>query len=253
MRVEALANENARLQKAVAARDAFLAIAAHELRNPMTPILGRVTLLRRILSRGELPKADVLERLDGIEKLVLQFIERATTLLDLSRADADRPVPASTPVDAVAIARGVVDTYRPAALHAGATLSFEDAAPGGAVVLADPLALVQILENLIANAVKYGAGSPITVTVTASATPGRARIRVRDEGPGIAREHQARIFERFERAVRPGSAITGYGVGLWIVRCLCDAMDATVVVDSATGAGCTFDVSLPLHVPKDPS
>ena len=72
-------------------------------------------------------------------------------------------------------------------------------------------------------------------------------MTVRDGGPGISPENQARIFERFERAVSPGASAGGFGVGLWIVKQLSEAMKGSIVVTSFPGAGSTFCVTLPLH------
>ena len=81
-----LAEEVQHLRQALAARDNFLAVAAHELRNPMTPILGRVTLLRRLHRRGAPDLRAVDARLEALETLIVAFIKRATVLLDVSRA-----------------------------------------------------------------------------------------------------------------------------------------------------------------------
>jgi two-component system, OmpR family, sensor kinase len=72
-----------------------------------------------------------------------------------------------------------------------------------------------------------------------------------DSGSGISAHDQARIFERFERAVQPGAHLPGFGVGLWIVRQLCQGMDGSVRVDSIPGEGSTFSVALPLQSSKD--
>ena len=243
-RIEQLIAENARLREAVAARDSFLAVAAHELRNPMTPILGRVTLLRRAVARGTTSPGQVVEGLERIEQLVVHFIKRATTLLDVARADADCMPVERQPVDVSRLVREVAESYRPAAQHAGAVL--EVTAPASLVVRADALALEQVLENLVTNAIKYGAASPIEVDAFAVPERGVAVICVRDRGPGIPPAMQARIFERYERAQEPGTVVAGFGVGLWLVRRLCLSMGGHVGVMSTPGSGATFSVSLPL-------
>ena len=91
--------------------------------------------------------------------------------------------------------------------------------------MGDRLALEQIVDNLVSNAVRYGAGRPIHVAAS-EAGAGAILLEVRDSGPGISAANQARIFERFERAVRPGAHGSGFGVGLWIVRHLTEAMGA---------------------------
>ena len=251
--IVALIEENERLVESIAARDSFLAVAAHELRNPMTPILGRVTLLRRSVARGASSNADIVEALERIEKLVVHFIKRATTLLDVARADVDRLPVDIGPVDLMPLLHEIADTYRPSALHAGASIGVGSQNEPTVVVGADRLALEQVLENLVTNAIKYGAGSPIHLDARVDREAGVARIGVRDEGPGIAVEKQPRIFERYERAVRPEGSIGGFGVGLWIVRQLCNSMGGAVELTSSPGTGTLFTVTLPVINAKDGS
>lgn len=244
-RIAGVTEENARLAEAVAARDAFLAVAAHELRNPMTPIVGRVSILRRMIGNGRMKPDKIEQSLDKIEWLITMFIKRATTLLDVSRMTSDKLRLASVEIDVCDLAQTVSENFRPLAEHTGASLSL-DLPSGGLIVCSDPLALEQILDNLVSNAIKYGGGQPIIISATADEKNGVALISVRDRGPGISPESQARIFERFERAVQPGAHAGGFGVGLWIVKQLCEAMEGSIIVTSTPGAGSTFCITLPL-------
>lgn len=244
-RIAELIEENARLAEAVAARDAFLAVAAHELRNPMTPIIGRIAMLRRAVRKGSLGPDQIGQRLDQIEWLATLFIKRATTLLDVSRMTSGKLRLDRVEVDVCEVARTVAETFRPLAAYARSRLEL-DLPAGGLTVLGDRLSLEQVLDNLVSNAIKYGGGQPILVSAAADAANALVRISVRDNGPGISADSQERIFERFERAVRPGAKAGGFGVGLWIVRQLCEAMDGTVEVVSAPGEGFTFRISLPM-------
>ena len=240
---------NRSLVAAVASRDSFLAVVAHELRNPMTPILGRVTLLKRSLDRGETSAAEAAVKLQQIERLVVKFIKRATTLLDVSRASSGKLYVGRGPVDATEAISEVVAELAAVAVHAGSTLRVE--LPDTVLtIVGDRLALEQVLDNLISNAVKYGDGKPILVSAAIDDARGRVVIKVRDEGPGISASACERIFERFERAVSDDSSITGFGVGLWIVRQLCEAMSGDVRVESMVGHGSTFLVDLPLYKPE---
>ena len=149
-------------------------------------------------------------------------------------------------VDVCEAAASVVENFRPLVDHSRSTLALE--LPDRPVaILGDRLALEQILDNLVSNAIKYGAGKPIVVSVLDDTERGHARIAVRDEGPGISAENQARIFERFERAVKPGDRAGGFGVGLWIVQQLCEAMGGAIEVTSSPGAGSAFSITLPLY------
>ncbi len=113
----------------------------------------------------------------------------------------------------------------------------------------DAMRLDQVLTNLLSNAIKYGQGRPIAVEVEPSAAGEVVCVRVRDRGMGIAPEHQARIFERFERLV-PDRHLGGIGLGLWIARQFVEIMGGTVSVASTPGEGSTFSVSLPVGGPS---
>jgi len=106
----------------------------------------------------------------------------------------------------------------------------------------DRLRLEQVVTNLLTNAIKYGAGKPIDVAVERA--PSLARLTVRDQGIGISAEDQARIFQRFERAVSTRH-FGGFGLGLWISKNLVEAHGGRIHVVSQPGAGATFTVELP--------
>jgi two-component system, OmpR family, sensor kinase len=230
----------ARLEEQLAARDAFLAVAAHELRNPMTPILAHVQRLRR--RAGDLSPEAVDEALARIEVLVEGYVRRATTLLDVSRlAQGDvRLHPA--PVDVAALAAAAVAAAEPAATYVGSTIACE--APATLPAILDRTALEQILDNLVSNAVKYGAGRPIVVAARGEGAT--LTVTVRDGGEGISAQDQARVFDRFERAVAKGSSVGGFGVGLWVSSGLARAMGGALTVESAPGRGSTFTLALPV-------
>jgi signal transduction histidine kinase len=110
----------------------------------------------------------------------------------------------------------------------------------------DASRLDQALKNLLSNAIKYGAGHAVAVGVEADEE--RARVTVADGGIGIRPEDQARIFERYERAVR--DEFGGLGVGLWITREIVSALDGTIRVESQPRYGATFSVELPRRGPS---
>jgi two-component system sensor histidine kinase SenX3 len=101
-----------------------------------------------------------------------------------------------------------------------------------------------VLGNLIDNAVKYSPEDG-KVEVTAVLAEGRVRIAVRDDGPGIPREQQERIFEKFGRADVPGSSKPGSGLGLFIARSIAEAHGGTLEVSSVPREGATFVLTLP--------
>jgi two-component system, OmpR family, sensor kinase len=232
----------AKLAQAVRARDEFIAIAAHELRNPMTPILGYVEHILAVSRRSEIdcPPAIAasLERLAG---LIDHYIERATTLLNVSRITAGKLRIELSMVDLSATIREAVDQYQIPAERSGCSLkaNIENDLSG----TLDQLIVEQIADNLISNAVKYGAGKPVEISLVRQGT--EARLTVRDYGIGISQADQARIFDVFERAVTPRGQ-GGFGIGLWVVRQLVDTMHGELHVTSRPAEGSTFTVSFPL-------
>ena len=242
--------EVARLTEAVEARDAFLVVAAHELRNPMTPIIGRIQILARAARRPDFQVERLVQSLDEIEWLIIRYLKRANVLLDVSRITSGKLALERLPVDVCEVAREVIENFSPLRRHAGSDLTPD--LPGEPVVVSgDRLAIEEILDNLVSNAIKYGADKPILLRIGVDEEQHCAVIRVSDSGSGISDDDQARIFERFERAVQPGEHQRGFGIGLWIVRQLCQGMEGSVRVDSSPGRGSTFSVALPLQSSKD--
>jgi signal transduction histidine kinase len=186
------------------------------------------------------PEAGIIA-LERLASLIGEYVRRATTLLDISRITAGRLRAELSMVDLSRIIRQVVHRYRPGAEHAGCRL--EPSIENNVCGLLDELAVEQIADNLLSNALKYGAGEPIEISLVRNGD--LARLIIRDHGIGISEEDQARIFGAFERAVTRRDH-GGFGVGLWVVRQLVDAMRGDVHVTSCPGQGSTFTVTLPL-------
>jgi signal transduction histidine kinase len=144
------------------------------------------------------------------------------------------------PVDFAAVTREVVARLEPEAIRAESPLTVE--APERVLGSSDRMRLEQVLENLVTNAIKYGAGKPIHVRLEEHAS--RVLLVVRDQGIGIAAEHQARIFERFERAVSERN-YGGLGLGLYITRTIVEALGGTIRVQSEPLQGAVFTVEFP--------
>lgn len=232
----------AELRAAVRARDDFIAIAAHELRNPMTPIAGQVQLLLAAARRGGAPPR-LVSGLERLEVSVRRYVRRATTLLDISRASSGQLRLEPAAVDVSALVRETAQGYALLAARAGCALRLD--VPEGVAATLDRLAVEQVLDNLLSNALKFGAGKPIDVGLAADGA-GLA-LTVRDHGAGLPEADRARVFGRFEQAVgqrRHG----GFGIGLWLVQRLVDAMGGGVSVESRPGQGATFVVRLPLSL-----
>jgi two-component system, OmpR family, sensor kinase len=236
------------LREAVRARDEFVAIAAHELRNPMTPILMQVGLLLSAARTLDRCRPDVITpRLELLEVAVTEFVRRSNALLDVSRIAAGNVRIEVIEVNLSALIRGVVSRTGIAAQRARCRLDEE--LQEGVVGMWDPMALEQVAENLLINATKFGAGHPIAVILRADRQT--AKLIIRDEGIGISEEDRARIFQRFEQAVTRREH-GGFGVGLWLANQLVVAMGGTIIVESAPGEGTAFTVMLPLDGAQQP-
>lgn len=243
--IAALRLEVAELREAVHVRDEFISIAAHELRNPMTPLLMTVESMRRMAEREPTTSEQLLTGLVRLDRVVLHYINRCNSLLDISRLSSDRFRIEWAEVDLAALLRSTVEELLPYAERAGS--SVDVMAPETLPGIWDELAVRQIAENLLSNAVKYGAGHPIAVSLTVEPGDGgrgSVLLEVRDQGIGISAANQARIFAPFERAVTRQQQ-PGFGLGLWVVGRLVAALGGTVQVFSDSGQGSTFSVRLP--------
>jgi signal transduction histidine kinase len=231
-----------RLEEAVSVRDTFLAIASHELKTPITTLLLQTRVLLRVGQKSPdaaVPLRELGPKLDMLERQGKRLERLVSEMLDVSRLVSGRLSCAREPVDLADIAQDVTNRLSSAFGAEQGSLAFE--AEGPVVGLGDRAGLEQVLENLLSNALKFGAGQP--VTVRAFRQDGRALVEVRDRGIGIAYEDQARIFQKFERAVSVRN-YGGFGIGLWLSRELVGKMGGKITVDSELGAGATFTVEL---------
>ncbi|HET6344589.1 MAG TPA: ATP-binding protein, partial [Myxococcota bacterium] len=223
----AMALDNARLyqeaQDAVRIREKFLAIASHELKTPLTPLQLQVKSILRGATRGQFSMERVLKKTEIIDVQVTRLIALVDDLLDISRIAAGRMNLTLARVDLAHVATDVATRFQAAALRAAAPIEVD--APKSVWGLWDALRVEQVMTNLLSNATKYGAGHPIEVRVRQEGAV--AWLTVRDHGIGIAPEHQARIFDRFERAVSERH-YGGLGLGLWIVRQIVDSLGGQI-------------------------
>jgi signal transduction histidine kinase len=247
--LERLRKENAALRAAIRARDDFISIAGHELRNPMTPLLGQVSLLRKSARLiGDTLPAHIAQGIERLDLIVRRYVRRTTTLLDISRLTSGNFRLDPALIDASSVVSQLVAEFVPFAAMAGSSVSIS--ADTGVTGLFDQTALEEIVENLISNAIKYGAGGPIHVTLAGK--DAELCFQVQDHGMGISTADQARIFDQFERVIA-GRATTGFGLGLWVVGQLVAAMAGKIEISSRPGEGSTFTVRLPLNATKEQS
>ena len=227
------------LREAISARDDFLAVATHELRNPLTPILLCLQLIRA--SEETKDHAKVMHELDRLERQIKHFIARANILLEVGQIASGKFHLDPSKLNLSELIAEVVNDYMPLAVRSGSALSVS--VQNGVIAVLDRTAVSGIVENLLSNAIKYGQGQPIEITLTA--TVEMVRITVRDNGIGIDEKDKARIFERFERVVG-GQVQSGFGIGLWLSRSYAELMGGSIAVFGERGAGSLFTVSLPI-------
>jgi two-component system, OmpR family, phosphate regulon sensor histidine kinase PhoR len=227
----------------------FVANASHELRTPLAALLGFIETLQG--SAREDPKART-RFLAIMQEQARRMARLIDDLLSLSRIELNAHRRPDTLVDVVPIVRQVVDGLETLARDRGVTVHIDGAKE--LTVFGDHDELLRIFENLVENALKYGAAGrrvdiKIGLGASADGEP-EAQISVRDYGPGIAPEHLPRLTERFYRVdVTESRAQGGTGLGLALVKHILNRHRGRLTIDSAPGVGATFIVHLPTAVP----
>ncbi len=217
----------------------FVANVSHELKTPLTGILG----FAEPLAEGDLPPDQTRLFAQRIEANARRMRDLLNDLLDLARVESGHWEPAREAVRLDQIARSAWSDLEPIPGDRGVLLKVDESAR--VAVDADPGSLHQMLHNLFDNALRYSpAGSEIEVH--ALPVDGNTLVEIRDQGPGIARQHRERVFERFYRvnAARDRDS-GGTGLGLSIVKHLVVAHGGNVGVRSELGEGATFWFTLP--------
>ncbi len=227
----------------------FVADASHELRTPLTSIRGFAELYRQGAVGSPAETARLMQRIESEGARMGGLVE---DLLQLARLDMQRPL-TLTPVDVAELAGDAVDDAR--ALQPGRPVSLhvDDTMTEVPVVLGDEARLRQVVGNLVTNALVHTPQTaPVTIWLGEDTSAGGDRVvlQVADEGPGMAPEDAARVFERFYRADASRSrAAGGTGLGLSIVAALVAAHGGDVSLDTAPGRGAAFTVRLPRSGP----
>ncbi|MHC8407258.1 hybrid sensor histidine kinase/response regulator [Pseudomonas sp. TMB3-21] len=232
------------LEQAVRMRDDFMSIVAHEVRTPLNGLILETQLRKMHLARDN-AAAFALDKMhamvDRDERQIKSLIRLIEDMLDVSRIRTGKLSIRPSRFDLSTLVRGLLENFAPQidAAESSVTLDAEHPVIGNW----DEFRIEQVISNLITNALRYGAKSPISVKVYSEGA--EARVEVRDLGIGISEENQKRIFQQFER-VTAKHAVAGLGLGLFISEQIVTAHGGSITVESRIGEGALFRVCLPL-------
>lgn len=230
-------------EEGLRAREELLVVAAHELRTPIAALQLHAELVRRTAEREGVMNDRLVERLARLQHSATRLSRLVDAVLRVATLEPGRIELVRQRLDLRALVEDLLDEHRADIASAGCSVRLEPGPP--AMVNGDRHLLQVLLENLLANALKYGDRKPVLLRVTARG--GWATISVADRGIGIAAERLPAIFDRFSRAVSPRH-YGGLGVGLWTVRTIAEAHGGAVRVASEAGQGATFEVELPAEL-----
>lgn len=250
----ALAKETqarAEAEKSVIQRDDFISIASHELRSPLTPILMNFQLVKRYLESAatNIPQANLMLTLFGkTEQQFNRYLRLVENLLDVSRITSERLVLRKENFSLTKLVHDLLDRHEVEFKNFGYQIN-KNLAETDIMVYCDKVRIEQVLSNLISNAIKYGLGNPLQIELSEFVNlKGDARVKfvIIDQGIGIAKENQKKIFSRFERAANLIN-YGGLGLGLFISSNIVRAHGGELHVESEEGVGSTFILELPVE------
>jgi two-component system phosphate regulon sensor histidine kinase PhoR len=221
----------------------FVANASHELRTPLAALSGFIETLQGQARNDPDAQARFLSIMQGQANRMARLID---DLLSLSRIELNAHLRPDKPVELRGIVRQVADGLQMLARDREVAINII-AAVERLEVLGDRDELIRVFENLIENAIKYGAsGKRVDVTLAATEGSKEAHVAVRDFGPGIAPEHLPRLTERFYRVdIVDSRTQGGTGLGLALVKHILNRHGGRLVIESALGQGATFTAVLP--------
>jgi PAS domain S-box-containing protein len=232
-------------EKSLQLREEFLSIASHELNTPLTPLKLHIQMISRAIQRRgleSLRREHIEKFLNTSDRQVSRLAGLVNDLLDVSRISNGKFVFKFEEVDLAELVQETLESFSEQLRIAKCQVEVKTEVK----VLGhwDRQRIQQVLSNLISNAVKYGAGKPISISI--GRTHDSAHIEIQDHGIGISKSDQQRIFDKFERAIMSTSGISGLGLGLYIVKEIINAHHGTISISSEPEKGCTVSIGLPL-------
>lgn len=229
------------------AKSEFLSKMSHDLRTPLNAVLGFSQLL--LMERGhEALTRHQHEAVETIERTGRHLLSMVEDILDLARIENNAIELATEPLSLAALCSEVLTLVQPLAEASGVSISHDVMRAEAPQVLGDHKRVIQVMTNLVSNAVKYGSSGGRVVIAVEPASGGFVHIAVTDFGPGIPIGRQGMLFQPFSRLGQESSTTEGTGIGLTIARGLVERMGGAIGFDSAVGRGTTFWFTLPAAV-----
>jgi signal transduction histidine kinase len=236
-----LAETTERLRRAEADKDALVSFASHELRSPLTSVLGYALMLeRRMAANPDAYDEMTREAIETITAESRRMAEIIDYFLDLARAESGRIPTEIEAVDVVELLEEEIERARTKSPEATIDANLPD---GDLYVQSDGRRLRQVVANLLDNASKYG-GTPPHIQVSCDIDHGLVLVRVRDNGPGVSEGDRPHLFERFYRS-ETVSGTSGLGIGLYLSRQLMQQLGGGLEMTGKPGEGAEFTVTLP--------
>ena len=235
-----LERSNDTLSALINEKNEIMGIVAHDLKNP----IGAVRGLAELVQTGYVEEPQIKEVSGQIVSTAERMLDLVKNLLDVNHLDSGMMQFQRQPVHLQPMIEATVWQYHEAAAQKGITLHVSNEAEQG-IALADEQATMQVLDNIISNAVKYSPHGK-NVFIRLNASNDAIRIEVQDEGQGISPEDMKKLFGKFARlSARPTGGEHSTGLGLSIVKKMVEAMNGKVWCESEEGKGATFIVELP--------
>ena len=238
-----LFSERARSDDALAARDEFLGIVSHDLRNMLNAVVGCADLIAKGVSRENHVEA-VLVNTQRIERSAARMNRLIGDLVDLASIEAGKLAVSREVGDPTHVVMEAVDTFQAQASASGVALAAEIVPPSSLAIF-DPARILQVLTNLLSNAIKFTPASG-NVVVHVERIGDEIRFAVSDTGPGIPTEKLEEVFVRFLQLTKNDRR--GVGLGLYISKCIVLAHGGRIWAERRSGGGSTFCFTLPIDV-----
>lgn len=229
-------------QTAAKIREEFMTVASHELKTPLTPLKMEIFLAKELLLvKSGYSQEKVISLLDKANKQLNDIVELIDDLLDVGRISEGKFPFHFTEFDFAELINSIVEKFTPTLNSKGCSVELD--LEKNVNVYWDIIRVEQVIVNVLSNAIKFAANSPIKIRMYTE--NGMVFFRVKDQGIGISAEMQKKIFDRFERGVSTNS-YGGLGLGLFIVREIIQGHGGTVRVESIPGDGAEFIFQVPI-------